>query len=334
MKDEVLKLAKEMMEKDPSLTEWISTKFPELRESEDEKIRKLLIEAVIQVLQDQYCSNRGVSKEKVVAWLEKQGEQELIIPKFRIGDYVKNVNDKRESIYEIVYIDKECYICEYRGKENMGDKAVMHFAFDYPYLILVEQKPAWSEEDEEIVEALNDYVKNLDILFSKIKIGDKDILSKEFRGKVQSWLKYLKNRIQPQQEWGEEDNEHLERILKELENQYQRPINSPYLDKIESDYNWLKYLKDKVQLKQEWSEKDKHMLQKVIDFMKHPDLIKATPTLSKSTINWLEFLEEKYTWKPSGEQMDALDIAIRCGIQLGSWEEKALKSLKEQLFKL
>lgn len=75
MKDEVLKLAKEMMEKDPSLTEWISTKFPELRESEDEKIRKLLIEAVIQVLQDQYCSNRGVSKEKVVAWLEKQGEE-------------------------------------------------------------------------------------------------------------------------------------------------------------------------------------------------------------------------------------------------------------------
>jgi len=49
--------------------------FPELAESEDEKIKKLLIEAVIQVLQDQYCSNRGISKEKVVAWLEKQGEQ-------------------------------------------------------------------------------------------------------------------------------------------------------------------------------------------------------------------------------------------------------------------
>lgn len=32
--------------------------------------------------------------------------------------------------------------------------------------------------------------------------------------------------------------------------------------------------------------------------------------------------------------MKALDIAIRCGIQLGTWEEEALKSLKEQLFKL
>ncbi len=48
--------------------------FPELKESEDERIRRILIEAVTQVLQDQYCSNRGVAKEKVVAWLEKQGE--------------------------------------------------------------------------------------------------------------------------------------------------------------------------------------------------------------------------------------------------------------------
>ncbi len=206
----------------------------------------------------------------------EQKSVDKVEPKFKVRDFVKNTNYQGEPIYEIVYIDKECYICEYRGKENMGDKTVMHFAFDNPYLRLVEQNPAWSEEDDE----------------------------------------------------------HLERILKELENQCQRPINSPYLDKIESDYNWLKYLKDKVQLKQEWSEKDKHMLQKVIDFMKHPDLIKATPTLSKSTINWLEFLEERYTWKPSRDQMNALDIAIRCGIQLGSWEEKSLKSLREQLFKL
>jgi len=50
--------------------------FPELKkESEDEKIKKLLVEAVIQVLQDQYCSNRGVPKERVVAWIERQGEK-------------------------------------------------------------------------------------------------------------------------------------------------------------------------------------------------------------------------------------------------------------------
>ena len=37
-------------------------------------------------------------------------------------------------------MDKECYICQYRGKGNVGDRAVMHFAFDNPHLRLV-QKP-------------------------------------------------------------------------------------------------------------------------------------------------------------------------------------------------
>jgi outer membrane protein OmpA-like peptidoglycan-associated protein len=50
--------------------------------------------------------------------------------------------------------------------------------------------------------------------------------------------------------------------------------------------------------------------------------------------NWLKSLKERYTWKPSDEQLKALDIAIRCGIQLGTWEENALRSLNEKLRKL
>ena len=42
-----------------------------------------------------------------------------------------------------------------------------------------------------------------------------------------------------------------------------------------------------------WSEKDKHLMQKVIDFMNHPDLIKSTPTLAKDTINWLKSLKDR-----------------------------------------
>ena len=61
--------------------------------------------------------------------------------------------------------------------------------------------------------------------------------------------------------WSEEDNEHLERILKELENQRQRPINNPYLDKIESDYNWLKSLKDRVRPTIAWNENDEVALE-------------------------------------------------------------------------
>ena len=42
-----------------------------------------------------------------------------------------------------------------------------------------------------------------------------------------------------------------------------------------------------------WSEEDEHWRQKVIDFMKHPDLIKATPTLAKDTIDWLKSLKQR-----------------------------------------
>ena len=42
-----------------------------------------------------------------------------------------------------------------------------------------------------------------------------------------------------------------------------------------------------------WSEEDKHWMQKVIDFMNHPDFIKTMPTLAKDTINWLKSLKDR-----------------------------------------
>lgn len=83
-------------------------------------------------------------------------------------------------------------------------------------------------------------------------------------------------------EWSEEDDEHLERILKELENQRQRSINRPCLDKIESDYNWLKSLKN------------------------------------------------RYTWKPSGEQMDEFSGLL----DEIHWDGEILVSLYNDLKKL
>ena len=82
--------------------------------------------------------------------------------------------------------------------------------------------------------------------------------------------------------WSEEDDEHLERILKELESQRQSPINTPYLDKIESDYNWLKSLKN------------------------------------------------RYTWKPSGEQMDEFSGLL----DEIHWDGEILVSLYNDLKKL
>ena len=110
----------------------------------------------------------------------------------------------------------------------------------------VEQKSVWGEEDEEIARALNDYVKNLDTLFSKINIGGKDVLSKEFREKVQDWLKSIKDRVQPQpkQEWSEEDEKMLDIILNDI-NYAQKNFSDSKLIPYDRKVVWLKSLKDR-----------------------------------------------------------------------------------------
>lgn len=49
--------------------------FPELKESEDETIRKSLIEMVHDTTGDELWVDYGIHKEETLAWLEKQGEQ-------------------------------------------------------------------------------------------------------------------------------------------------------------------------------------------------------------------------------------------------------------------
>ena len=52
--------------------------FPELVGSEDEKVRKALVEMVRDRTGDELWVDYNVHKEEVLAWLEKQGEQKPI----------------------------------------------------------------------------------------------------------------------------------------------------------------------------------------------------------------------------------------------------------------
>ena len=54
--------------------------------------------------------------------------------RFKVGDVVHNTNYHGSPLYKIVNIDAHCYICEAINGEDFGDKAIMHFTFDNPYL--------------------------------------------------------------------------------------------------------------------------------------------------------------------------------------------------------
>lgn len=241
--NEKLRLAKKALDSGSYDKETIEYIFPELKENEDERTKKSLIKSFTNQHPANFPTVDGFTREQILSWLEKQGGQKptnKIEPKFRIGDFVKNTNYHGEPIYEIVHIDKECYICEYRGKENMGDKAVMHFSFDNPYLCFV-QNPTWSEDDEEMIEGLNNCLDELDEVngWCHTYVNDKDVRLEDIR----NWLKSLKERVQPQpkQEWSEEDKMLLEKIISDY------TVASKSFCGHQGKLDWLKSLKERME---------------------------------------------------------------------------------------
>ena len=78
---------KETLEKARQLCAYPTTKpfisdlqnlFPELKESEDEKIRKCLLSHFSRYQEDEIFLN-CITMKQILAWLEKQGEQKLYI---------------------------------------------------------------------------------------------------------------------------------------------------------------------------------------------------------------------------------------------------------------
>ena len=171
--NEALERAKSF--KTPELRDVAEYIFPELKKSEDEKIRKELIT---------HCRNtRCVTEEgaeriaKWIDWLEKQGEQK---PRYGIGDVLcdkscTTLNKDIQPNFEITDIRNGMYICdkcsfpisqqdEYElvakrieqkptfemktPEESLGiDSEAYNKIVDE--CIYGEQKPAWSEEDDD-----------------------------------------------------------------------------------------------------------------------------------------------------------------------------------------
>lgn len=97
--------------------------FPELKESEDERIRKELIRAFKSFNSIKVWN--GIERTNILAWLEKQGNNaDKVEPKFKIGDWIITPENKvlqitniegtnyvfnnKSHYWEIYYCDKQC----------------------------------------------------------------------------------------------------------------------------------------------------------------------------------------------------------------------------------
>ena len=173
--------------------------FPELKESEDEKIRKRIIHALHG---DVYLDMEETTK--AIAWLEKQESVEEIVErckdswynegkiagmaeglsddeKYQQGwhDAIEKKEEKVDNANKSVLDFKasDYYVSKVDGK--------IHNVHNFNELKKIEQSSAWSEEDEKMmlsIEQVMNCASLLNIVPQKID-------------KVRTWLKSIKERI-------------------------------------------------------------------------------------------------------------------------------------------
>jgi len=294
--------------------------FPELKESEDESIRKGLIEYFLH-RPDYEITYYGLKSDSVIAWLEKQGEQKPadIDNKFLRMRETKPANIA-EFLDRLTTVEQE-FLWEHIEKVKKLDR---------------EQKPAeWTSRDDDM---LNSITYTLDCIDIKTNTeGEHEDHSEEG-----AWLLELKDRVQPQpQEWSEEDKEFLELTLSnlaELKDRYGEGYG-----KVGKCIDWLKSLQPQPidveaaiayqdgyqkalvefsQKHQEWTDDDINMIDWLIrccekeheelcnDKYGHQDIVSDLKRDCRKKLDWLESLKDKAVpqeqWNPSKEQMDSL----------------------------
>lgn len=229
--------------------------FPQLKESEGEKERKEILDYIIKGSESCYdVQQYGKERfEKWIAWLEKQGKwntDNSIWHKVEPNEYVLEktlickengeidlVEDTILSVTDAKYALPVSFLgipksLKKQGEQNpnpcdgcINRKGCINC--ENGELRETEQKPAWSDEDEQNLRVVVDYL-----------IADNGLTLV-----IINWLKSLKDKVQPQkQEWSEYDEQMLEAVLYDGENALG-----------ERHKEWLKGLKYRVQPRQEWN---------------------------------------------------------------------------------
>ena len=308
---EAIKVLQEINPSDEGIQNWVNDNVPELKVSEDERIRKELIK---ETKGSEVRLFETVTNDEFVAWLEKQGEQPQgksaldaanevkvdnqncvkpakVEPKFKVGDIIRLKDGDglewtveevlNNGYYTIVCADRDDFI-------QLDDKWE-----------LVEQKPAFETKTPEESLGIDSETYN--------KIVDECILGEQ------------------KPTWSEEDDIMVHDIDYALRCQITYPIS-----KLQSMSNWILNIKDRVQPKQEWSEEDKYNLSD-IEAMIHT--MKGDGLNADRLIKWLKSLRPQSHWKPSDEQIIAINTAINV-LGKGTLNGKQLIELQEQLKKL
>ena len=250
------------------------------------------------------------------------------------------VNDETFSSY--CFMDSTKWFCE-TGSECHTLKEEFVKAYNGKIY------PATKEQREQLEKAMTDAGYTFDFERKELKkIEQKqedtselsDFESALFTAFSDAWQQYLRGEEVNVAQWAKEHSEELlEIIQKELCKQNpaewreedERKISSiMYLLHTLGNNNfdsWLKSLKDRVHPKQGWSKEDERMIDNIIfELEENQENISGVGY----KIDWLQSLKDRYTWKPSEEQMEALIKFV----DTGNTDAIILESLYNDLKKL
>lgn len=302
--DEALKIAKEAAEKGMVSHNFVSDIFPELKESEDERIRKHLIGVV-----ELYYGNTDEHEKKdCLDWLERQGEQNQKHFELKAGHWY---------ICHRAYCCRADHLTVKEGERFMCEKdgIVKGFVIKDPEKYFKEVcAPAPMEDEEKPANWLQEL---------------EDKLANATPKQLDEWKeKYFK---EEPDEWSEEDMCYYDAIIAKLE------VTQDDALLTDNQMEFLKSIKDRVQPKQEWSEEDERILTDLITSLIRISAMTRTDSTSVNfdfarEIDWLKSLSPQSQWKPSDEQMEALESATEnCAY---SEYQDCLRELIAQLKKL
>ena len=348
--DEALKRAKESLN-DGTITNntisYIHFILPELKENEDEKIRKELIEALKRYNKRHVSNNNrhpyfeGIEVDKALAWLEKQKDREKLIKELskycahhtqmdlqEFLDKQKPIEWKQNNVEELTDFENammhigNSFFGAYAGLDPNNTETIKEQANLLLDLVNVE----WSEEDKSM-------------LYNIIEYGYLDAEDLD-------WLRGLPKRIQLRKnnvEWSEEDNVYLDDALWAMKLASTVAQDENDMGNIWCAERWLKSLKERIQPKQELSKKDENNILFLTSIIEECFKDKEKITLygdtacanftKENVIERLKSLRPQNTWKPTKAQIEAIEEAIEF---LGCTKKvrEDLKSLHKQLKKL
>ncbi len=285
------------------LSEALETLIPELKESEDDGIRKQILD----------CFRTMKQYDSWIAWLEKQGKTALeainevkvdnqncvknndkVEPKFKIGDWI--IADEVHQDYRI------CQIIDIKDNKYFiesieGYKGFNYFdAFEKLYHLWTIQD---AKDGDVLIDHCDDYKNPLIFILKKFETVDFGLAKKS------DYSSYCFLSMGDKPRFKEGRFHHMNDIKPATKEQ-----RDLLLQKMEeSGYEWDAEKKKlrKIEQTPDWSEEDKNFM--------HDTLSNLTELKDRygegygnvgKCIDWLKSLKYRYTWKPSDKQMEQL----------------------------